>query len=221
MTEELQRVLEPEVMDTVEDATEYASMDHAEANAALVGRLLELGVHGRVLDIGTGPGDIPLLLCDRLPEVHVTGIDLAQTMLDVAERNRAGSAHAARVEFRIADAKGLEFEDASYDSVFSNTILHHIPDPVPFLSEALRVLKPGGCLLVRDLMRPSSQEELERLVALYAANDTPYQRRLFRDSLHAAFRPEEIRELAQRAGLAAADVVVDSDRHLSIQIAAG
>jgi len=213
----IERILEPEVMDTVEDASEYDAMDHREANLAFVERLEALGARGSMLDIGTGPGHIPLLVCERIQEARVLGIDLAERMLELARRHRAASPHAERLEFRRADAKGLDFADDSFDTVFSNTILHHIPDPLPFLREAARVLRPTGCLLIRDLFRPRTEEELERLVALHAAEATPYQRRLFADSLHAALTPDELRELARAAGLASAEVTVDSDRHMSLQ----
>src|SRR5687768_9199205 len=60
------RILEPEVMDTVEDALEYEAMDHSQANESFVERLLHLGVSsGHALDIGTGPGHIPVLAAER------------------------------------------------------------------------------------------------------------------------------------------------------------
>ena len=94
------------------------------------------------------------------------------------------------------DAKGLNFADGEFDTVFSNTILHHIPDPRPFLREARRVLRPGGTLLVRDLFRPPSREQLEALVAAPAGYDeedytnlTEQQKRiLLRPGVHA--RPD-------------------------------
>jgi len=215
----MERVLEPEVMDTAEEADGYDAMDHTEANEAFVARLMELGAGGRVLDIGTGPGHIPLLVCERIPDTTVVGIDLAKHMLAHAERHRAKSPYADRVEFRLADAKGLDFEDASFDTVYSNTILHHIPDPRPFLSEAHRVLRPGGVLLVRDLFRPESNERALELVELHAAGANDYQRELFRASLCAAFTPDELRGILREVGLTEAEVVIDTDRHMSVQLA--
>ncbi len=214
----LERVLEPEVMDSAEDAHEYDAMDHRAANASFVARLVELGARGSMLDIGTGPGTIPLLVCAAIDDARVIGIDLATHMLAAAERHAAASPHRARVEFRRADAKRLEFEDGRFDTVFSNTILHHIPDPLPFLREAARVLAPGGCLLIRDLYRPTDRTRLDALVAQHAGNDTPYQRKLFADSLHAALTPGELREYANAAGFARAEITVDSDRHVSLQL---
>ena len=217
----LERILEPEVMDTDEDAQEYDQMDHTEANASFVERLVELGAFGSMLDIGTGPGHIPLLVCEHIEGARVTGIDLAERMLAIAEGHRAGSPHADRITYRRADAKGLDFPDKSFDTVYSNTILHHIPDPLPFLAEARRVLKPDGVLLIRDLRRPDSKARLEELVSLHAVGATPYQRKLFGDSLHAALTPEELSHLARNAGWIDAEVTVDTDRHMSLQQGAG
>jgi len=214
----MQRVLEPEAMDTAEEAEAYASMDHSEPNAALVERLFELGARGRMLDIGTGPGQIPLLVCARDPSAHVTGVDLSEHMLRHARAAGDASPYADRLDYRRGDAKTLEFADAHFDAVYSNTILHHIPDPIPFLREAHRVLRPGGALLIRDLFRPATAERVEALVSRHAGDATPAQRVLFRDSLHAALTPEELRRAADAAGLERAQLVVDTDRHVSLQL---
>jgi ubiquinone/menaquinone biosynthesis C-methylase UbiE len=213
----MERTLEPEVMDTAEEADGYDAMDHSEPNRAFVERLAELGARGRMLDLGTGPGHIPLLVCARIPGSTVVGVDLARHMLAHAERRRAASPYRDRVEFRLGDAQGLELEDASFDAVCSNTILHHIPDPRPFLTEAWRVLKPGGVLLIRDLFRPPTPRRALELVALYAAGETPYQQELFRASLHAALEPDELRAVAAEAGLDGVELTLDSDRHMSLQ----
>ena len=217
----MRRTLEPEVMDTPEESIAYDAMDHSGPNAAFVDRLCELGAHGRMLDIGTGPGHMPLLVCERLAEARVVGVDLARTMLELADRHRLASPYAERIEYRLADAKGLDFPDGAFDTVFSNTILHHIPDPQPFLAEARRVLRPGGVLLIRDLFRPDSAAQALELVERYAGDEADAARELFRASLHAALTPEELRALADAAGLNQAELTVDTDRHMSLQLAAG
>ncbi len=214
----MERTLEPEVMDTALEASEYDAMDHTEPNRAFLERLIELGASGRMLDVGTGPGHLPLLVCEHVANASVVGIDLAEEMLKVAERHRVASPFAERIEFRRADAKGLDFADASFDAVFSNTILHHIPDPRPFLAETRRVLRPGGALLIRDLYRPETPERALELVELHAGDATPQQKELFRASLHAALTPDELRAMADEAGLADAELTVDTDRHVSLQI---
>jgi ubiquinone/menaquinone biosynthesis C-methylase UbiE len=207
-------------MDTPEEADGYDAMDHSLPNEAFIERLVELGAQGEMLDVGTGPGHIPLLACARIDKSSVLGIDLASHMLAHAEKHRALSPYRHRVTYRLADAKGLPFEDASFDAVYSNTILHHIPDPQPFLREARRVLRRGGVLLIRDLIRPENEVRVLELVHEHAGSAAPYQQALFRASLCAAFTPTEFRDLAHACGLANAAIIIDSDRHMSLQIAA-
>lgn len=214
----MERVLEPEYMDTDEEADGYDAMDHSGPNQSFLDRLLELKAGGYVLDIGTGPGHLPLMVCEAVEGARVLGVDAASKMIAIAERHRLASKHADRIEYRIGDAKGLDFGDDTFDTVYSNTILHHIPDPVPFLREAYRVLRPGGALLIRDLFRPDSPDEVAKLVDQHAEGANPYQRELFRASLCAAFRPDELVELAKTAGLQGHEVIVDTDRHMSLQI---
>src|SRR5512143_2828042 len=92
----LARVLEPEVMDTVADAEEYDAMDFTEANTLFAEDALELAKplgdrRLRVLDIGTGTAQIPILMLERRGDLDVTAIDLAREMLRVAARNVAAA----------------------------------------------------------------------------------------------------------------------------------
>lgn len=216
----MQRELEPQVMDDAAEARTYDAMDHSAPNAAFVDRLIELGAAGYCLDIGTGNGLIPLAFCDRLTEAICVGVDLSQPMLDLAMRRRATSHVANRCTFMQADAKAMRFGDGDFDAVFSNTILHHLPEPKPFLAEAWRVLRPGGVLLIRDLFRPDTDEAVEALVAEHCAGEPDDARQLFRQSLKAALTPDELRALVDELGWSNVQVTVDSDRHVSIQTSA-
>ncbi|MFT5080999.1 MAG: ubiquinone/menaquinone biosynthesis C-methylase UbiE [Bacteroidia bacterium] len=217
---ELDRVLEPEIMDTDEEANGYAAMDHSATGAAFVQRLIELGATGHALDIGTGPGTISILAAESIPTLHITAVDLSPKMLAHANALREKSHAKDRVSFEIADAKFLPYESESFDVVFSNTILHHIPDPTHMLIEACRLLRPGGTLLIRDLYRPNTQADLDALVAKHGAEDTEYNRELFRASLHAALSVEELAMVAESAFLEEAEIVIDTDRHVSLQMQA-
>jgi ubiquinone/menaquinone biosynthesis C-methylase UbiE len=220
-TSEIERQLEPEVMDTDLEVANYKAMDHTGPNTAFVDRLVELGASGRALDIGCGPGHIPLLAVERIPDLEVVALDASPRMLAEARALVAASPHAARITLEEGDAKWVDHEDESFDVVFSNTILHHIPDPTHLLIEAARLLRPGGTLLIRDLFRPATEAELERLVALHAADESDYNRGLFAASLRAALTLEEVELCAEAAFLGGAELVVDSDRHFSLQLRAG
>lgn len=209
----LPRVLEPEVMDTEEEAVSYDHMDHSEVNRSFIDRFVALGARGRVLDVGTGPAHIPLELVRRGPGRSVVAIDAAHHMLAIGREHVARDGFARRVRLVLTDAKRLPFPDRSFDAVMSNSIVHHLPDPLPAFREIARVLRPGGALLLRDLHRPDDVRELDRLVALHAAGADARQRALFRDSLHAAFTTAELIELLARAGLRDLAVSKSSDRH--------
>lgn len=213
----MQRTLETEVMDTLAEAAGYNAMDHAATNRAFVDRLHQLSARGKMLDLGTGPGHIPLLVASEMSEAKIFAADLSQYMLDLARSKLAATNFGDRIEFHLADVKALPFEDHSFDTVFSNTILHHIPEPIQMLREAWRVLKPDGVLLIRDLFRPADEASLNKLVALHAAQCNDHQRAMFRDSLCAALTPDELRSLAQKAGMKNVEVVIDTDRHMSLQ----
>ncbi len=217
----LPRILEEEVMDTDQEVEAYDRMDHEEPKAAFVERLIELGARGLILDIGTGPGHFPLHVCEKIEGCHVVGIDMAHKMLEVADTRRLGSPFADRIEYRIGNAKQIEDSDNTYDVVCSNTILHHIPKPVDMLREAWRVLKPNGVLLIRDLYRPRDANELDRIVSEHAADCDAYQKRMFAESLHAALTPDELQHIATEAGMTGVQVVVDTDRHMSLQTSVG
>lgn len=213
----LKRIPEHECMDTPEEAREYAAMDHAAANLAFVEALEQHAcLRGDLLDMGTGPGDIPLLLAERHEQISVTGIDLSKEMLKIARLKVAQAGHSRHIRLLEADAKKTAFGQNTFDGVFSNTILHHVSDPVEFLMEARRVLKPRGALVIRDLMRPETEEALEKIVDTYAGDATPRQRELFRESLLSAYTIEEVRAFCDEAGLAEVTIEKSSDRHLTI-----
>ena len=215
----IERVPEIECMGSPEEASEYEAMDHSAANASFVEALVEHGCdRGELLDLGTGPGDIPLLLVERCPDAVVTGTDLSNEMLKIARLKVAHAGHSLRIRLMVADAKDLPFADRHFAGVFSNTILHHVSDPHAYFREAGRVLSDSGALVIRDLARPDSLDEVDRLVSLYAGGENAFQQKLFYDSLRAAYTVDEVRAMLDATGLERAKVEMSSDRHLTVWI---
>ena len=214
----MKRILEPEVMESCEDSEAYDAMDHTEVNIAFVERLLELGAgDGRFLDVGTGPAHIPILLAQRLPTVEIVGVDLSPNMLELGDFHIAEAGLTDRITLAQADAKSLPYPSQFFDGVISNSIVHHIPDPLPVLREVGRVIRPDGLLLIRDLIRPKTTEAALRLVEQYSNGATPYQQKLFYDSFLASFTVPEVEDMLAQANLPGAVVVQSSDRHWSIE----
>jgi ubiquinone/menaquinone biosynthesis C-methylase UbiE len=126
---------------------------------------LRLATGDRVLIVGAGTGlDLDFLP----PDVHVTAIDVTPAMLKQLERR--ATAMNRCVTARIMDARQLAFPDSSFDGVVMHLILAVMPDPERGVSEAVRVLKPGGRIAVfdkflRDEERPSLKRRLLNAIA--------------------------------------------------------
>ena len=210
----LERVLEPEVMDTYEEARDYDSMDHQAVNKLFVDDLLAVANIGNdILDVGTGTAQIPVELCRQSEDCRIIAIDMAVHMLDLARFNIEVDGFTQRIFLQQIDAKDMLFESEMFDCVMSNSIIHHIPEPLAVLAESIRVTRPGGLLFFRDLLRPESGEEVAHLVSTYAGDENEHQRQMFDDSLRAALSLSEIRAMVSSLGFEAETVQATSDRH--------
>jgi 2-polyprenyl-3-methyl-5-hydroxy-6-metoxy-1,4-benzoquinol methylase len=118
-----------------------------------------------------------------------------------------------RITLAQVDAKKMGYDRGAFDVVISNSIIHHIPQPLSCLREMVRVVAEDGLLFIRDLMRPEDTETLEELVVAYTGKESEYSQKLFRDSLHAALSLDEIRELVASLGFEPDSVKATSDRH--------
>ena len=218
----LPRVLEPEVMDTPDEARDYDSMDHSAVNQIFAADFLRLwDTETPILDVGTGTAQIPIELCrqcresrpDLWGDLSIVAVDLADHMLALARINVEMAGLADRIKVEKADAKRLDYSDAHFGAVISNSIIHHITEPFACFAEMHRVCSPGGILFVRDLLRPPDLATLNRLVDTHAASANDHQRAMFAASLHAALTLEEVRELVGRLGYAWDRVQQTTDRH--------
>ena len=210
----MQRVLEPEVMDSWEEAIEYDSMDFTEVNTAFAEKAITLApTTAKVLDAGTGTARIPILICQQRPQWQIIGIDLAQSMLEVGLKNVTQANLQQQISLELVDAKQMPYSDGQFDLVISNSIVHHLPDPLPFFLEIKRVLKPKGAIIIRDLIRPANEEIINSLVEGIGSDYNEHQKKLFSDSLHAAFTLDEVNNLLDQAGLAQVKIYQSSERH--------
>jgi ubiquinone/menaquinone biosynthesis C-methylase UbiE len=220
----LTRTLEPEVMDTELEARDYAQMDHSAVNQLFVQDLIAaLWTTPRpadhvweIFDAGTGTAQIPIQLLQWGLKAQVLAADAAASMLQLARSNIVSAGLTDAIHPIQRDCKALPDRSDWFDVVMSNSLLHHIPEPVDALQECWRILRPGGLLFVRDLQRPSTAADVERLVITYAAEANPHQQQLFRASLHAALTLDEVQALLTDIGVTASAVASTSDRHWTI-----
>jgi ubiquinone/menaquinone biosynthesis C-methylase UbiE len=119
--------------------------------------LLDLDGSHRVLDLGCGTGVLTRMIANRLDSAAggaAVGIDAAAGMIAVARKKRA----AVNCIFQTMAAENLSFEDGAFDAVVSSLFFHHVPLDLKAkaLSEAWRVLRPGGQLVIADMHVPDT-----------------------------------------------------------------
>jgi ubiquinone/menaquinone biosynthesis C-methylase UbiE len=214
----MNRILEPEIMDTWLEATAYDAMDFESVNTAFATDAIDLDPHAiKVLDVGTGTARIPILMCQQRPQYLITGIDLAQSMLIIGQRNVEEAGLNQRIRLERVDSKRMPYPDLEFDMLVSNSLVHHLPDPLSFFQEVKRLVRPGGALLIRDLIRPENDTIVNSLVAKIGEGYDAHQQQLFRDSLNAALTLTEVHELIDRVGLIEVKLSQSSDLHWTIE----
>ena len=216
----MQRIPEPELMDEFEQARAYAEADFSEPNerfvALFAARFPELST-GSILDLGCGPGDIALRLARRNPALSVHGLDGSSPMLAFgAARLRDEPELATRVRFVQGILPGATLPLDAYDAVVSNSLLHHLHDPMVLWRAVLGHGAPGAAVLLMDLFRPGSTKAARRIVAAYASGEPGVLQQDFFNSLCAAFTPDEVRAQLAACGLHALEVSTVSDRHMIV-----
>jgi ubiquinone/menaquinone biosynthesis C-methylase UbiE len=143
--------------------------------------LVELAAPGRedvALDVGTGAGHTAMAIA---PLVHrVDAVDLTEEMMDQA-RKLCHHRGITNISFHVADAMSLPFPDASYDIVTCRRAAHHFTDVRKALAEMVRVLRPGGRLVIDDRSVPED-DEVDRLINRLDVLHDPSHVRDYRES---------------------------------------
>jgi ubiquinone/menaquinone biosynthesis C-methylase UbiE len=120
---------------------------------------------GSVLDVGTGPGYLPIEIAKRAPQITVVGIDSSKALVRIAQENANREGLSDRVRFVKCDANKLTFPDDSYDLVISTGSLHAWKNPDLVINECFRVLKAGCEAWLLDpaqIITPEAQQLLGR-----------------------------------------------------------
>ncbi len=122
-----------------------------------------------VLDVGCGIGGPTFALLEDHGAAHVVGVDVEQPVLDKAAAGAREMGLADRARFQRIEPGPLPFEDACFDVVFSKDAIIHVPDKPALFRDILRVLQPGGWVVLSDWFRgdqPFSQEMKDWIAAL-------------------------------------------------------
>ncbi len=218
----MQRIPETESMDIQEEAKELDKMCQKYIyilDEAMARSVVKMGpAEGTILEIGVGPARIASKIIHYNPKLTVIGIDLSDSMLEIASNNLPKfDVPEGKINLVKADGKVLPFRDDSFDLVMSHNMLHHIPDPVPMFKEVKRVVKPEGGILIRDLIRPPNKLIAKIYSRMFGMGYTKKMLKLYYDSMLAAFSREEINSMLKQAGIS--DVTIKSHflTHYSIE----
>jgi len=214
-----ERIPEPELMDTEEQALAYAMADFSDAHGMFVDQFRVL--YGsrcspwKVLDLGCGPADITLRFATAHPACRIDAVDGAEAMLRHARRAVRDRHLDARIHLVHGHLPQRSFPQPMYDVIISNSLLHHLADPMVLWNTVKMAGGKGTIVFVMDLLRPTERDRVDELVVHYAGQEPEILQSDFRNSLLAAYRPDE---LAAQLAKAQLDLEVSkiSDRHLLV-----
>ena len=214
----MKRILEPEIMDDEAQAIAYAQADFSASNQMFVERLLEdySTTLKNVLDIGCGPGDIPIRLARAKPSIEITAVDASEPMVRLARRAVCDARLQKQIKVLKGRVPGLRLEAGDFDALLSKDLLHHLPDPAVFWEEVRRLAKKQTVVFVMDLLRPPTERQARNIVESVSGRESAILKRDFHDSLRAAFTLDEIRQQLREASLSL-DAAQISQRHLLIK----
>jgi cyclopropane fatty-acyl-phospholipid synthase-like methyltransferase len=215
----VERMPEPELMDAPDQALAYAEADVSEPNRLFVDHCLQLLDESNgdsLIDLGCGPGDICIRLAEALAGWQIVGLDAGPNMLALAQAAINARALDDRIELIQAHLPD-ELPGGRFDAIVSNSLLHHLPDPMALWHSILELATPGTLVQVMDLRRPHSVEDARQIVDRHAEGAPEVLRQDFFNSLLAAYTVEEVQAQLEASGLRGLRLSEPTERHWLLQ----
>ena len=216
----MKRVPEPELMEGQEQARAYAHADFEEPHSRFLSLMRDTfpvrNVGPWVADLGCGAADISIRVARAYPDCKVHGVDASQAMLDYGRKAILAAGLKCRVQLHRGYLPGVTLPRATYDTIVSNSLLHHLPDPMILWREVRRLSRNGSGVFVMDLVRPADRRRARELVRTYCGDEPKILQQDFYHSLLAAYRPDEISDQLREADLEHLEVRIVSDRHMVV-----
>ncbi|MEW6139880.1 MAG: class I SAM-dependent methyltransferase [Thermodesulfobacteriota bacterium] len=186
----------------------------------VAGQLVHRDSRELILDVGTGPGYLPIEIARRAPGARIVAVDSSRAMIRIARKNSSAAGVADRIHFVRGDGNRLKFEDNLFDLVISTGSLHAWKCPVRVINEFHRVLKEGGTAWILDPAHLTSPEATKivrgklgirgRLAHLWASVTS---------RVTPPYAPEEIAEIVRRTRFQQGKIT--KQRWLSVELTKG
>lgn len=221
----MKRIPEPEIMDDLEQAKAYDDADFEEPHNMCVELMEECFKESfsrnqfeekTCLDLGVGTADIAWRMAKAFPGIKIDGVDASEVMLNLGKKLIQEKGVEDQVHLICGYLPEGKLPQKSYDMITSNSLLHHLNDPMVLWESIKKFGEKGSFVFVMDLMRPSSQEEAKEMVLQYANDEAAILKRDFYNSLLAAYSVDEVEEQLKKSSLQHLKVKTVSDRHFVV-----
>jgi SAM-dependent methyltransferase len=215
----MERTVEPEIMDDLEQAIAYDAADFSASHNRRVEIFRELApphaLTGHFLDLGCGSGDLNFRFLAALPQCTITALDGSRAMIQLAmQAIEKQPEYKSRISFVESYIPSESLPKDTYATIMSNSFLHHLHHPQVLWETIKQLSSPHSFIFVSDLRRPSSHEEVREIVHARARDEKEVLQRDFYNSLCAAFEVSEVQEQLKNAGIEGLTVKALDDIHL-------
>ncbi len=147
-------------------------------------RKLKMDNPRQILDVATGTADMAIMACKILDPAKITGIDISEGMLELGRKKIEKQGLAAKIELYAGDSATINYAENTFDAVMVAFGVRNFENLENGLAEMLRVLKPGGRLVVLEFSKPRIKA-VKSLYNLYMGMVAPQVARMFRQNKEA------------------------------------
>lgn len=216
----MKRKAEPELMNGKIQAEAYALGDFEEPHSLFI-QLLQHTFPGQevgpwIVELGCGTADISLRIAKAFPWCKIHGVDGSLPMLKFGRQAISTAGLSDQIQLHRGYLPGADLPRPFYHTIVSNSLLHHLADPLTLWKEIRRLGRSGSGIFVMDLIRPNDLQETQDLVQTYCGKEAKILQRDFYCSLLAAYRTDEIIAQLRETELDHLELRTVSDRHLII-----
>lgn len=216
----MKRIPEPDLMNDPAQALAYANADFEQAHNEFVNQFKNCfnytNVRGHTLDLGCGPADVTIRFAKMFPQCIIEGVDGSKNMLKHGRKAVIEQQLEHRIDLICGYLPKATLPRDNYDIILSNSLLHHLTDPMILWELIKKHARPDTLIFIMDLMRPDSIDSAKQLVNSYANNEPDVLKEDFLNSLCASYEPDEVQKQLRRAGLTQLKLKPISDRHFIV-----